>query len=67
MMDSTFPATRDVARHKFTDHPHGLLPLHHRLESVTLLLSWAGAIRLARALKATIAHFIKRSAPPSSR
>jgi predicted small integral membrane protein len=65
MMDSTFPGNQGMWRAINSPTTHTVFYISIIVwESVTLLLSWAGAIRLARALKATSAafHQAKRTA-----
>jgi predicted small integral membrane protein len=65
MMDSTFPGNQGMWRAINSPTTHTAFYISIIVwESVTLLLCWAGAIRLARALRATAAafHQAKRTA-----
>jgi predicted small integral membrane protein len=65
MMDSTFPGNQGMWRAINSPTTHTVFYVSIIVwESVTLLLCWAGAIRLARARKATSAafHQAKRTA-----
>jgi predicted small integral membrane protein len=65
MMDSTFPGNQGMWRAINSPTTHTVFYISIIVwESVTLLLCWAGAIRLARGLKATSAafHQAKRTA-----
>ena len=65
MMDSTFPGNQGMWRAINSPTTHTAFYISIIVwESVTVLLCWAGAIRLARALRATAAafHQAKRTA-----